>query len=52
MDPRADRGELPFERVPAGVELELGPVVVVGRPHRADDGDVVDARRRRAATSR
>ena len=41
MDPRADRRERPFERVPAGVELKLGPVVVVGRPHRADDGQVV-----------
>ena len=29
--------------MPAGVELELGAVVVVGRPHRADDGEVVDA---------
>ena len=27
----------------AGVELQLGAVVVVGRPHRADDGEVVDA---------
>ena len=52
VDPRADRRERPFEHVPAGVELELGAVVVVGGPHRADDGDVVDARRRRAATSR
>ena len=43
VDPRADRGKLPLEHVPAGVELELGAVVVVGRPHRADDGDVVDA---------
>ena len=43
VDPRADRRELALEHVPAGVELELGAVVVVGRPHRADDGDVVDA---------
>ncbi len=43
VDPRADRGKLPLEHVPAGVELQLGAVVVVGRPHRADDGDVVDA---------
>ena len=43
VDPRADRGELPFEHVPAGVELQLGAVVVVGGPHRADDGEVVDA---------
>ena len=44
MNPRADRRKLPFEHVPAGVELQLGPVVVVGRPHRADHGEVVDAR--------
>ena len=43
-DPRADRGMRPFADVPAGVELELGAVVVVGRPERADDGDVVGAR--------
>ena len=43
MDPRADRRKLPFEHVPAGVELQLGAVVVVGRPHRTDHGDVVDA---------
>ena len=43
VDPRADRRELALEHVPAGVELELGAVVVVGGPHRADDGDVVDA---------
>ena len=44
VNPRADRRKLPFEHVPAGVELQLSPVVVVGRPHRADDGHVVDAR--------
>ena len=43
-DPRADRGKDSFEHVPAGVELQLGAVIVVGRPHRADDGQVVDAR--------
>ena len=43
MDPRADRGKLPFEHVPAGVELELRAVIVVGGPHRADDGQVVGA---------
>ena len=52
MDPRADRGKLPFERVPAGVELKLRAVIVVGGPHRADDRQVVGAARRRAATSR
>ena len=51
-NPRADRRKLSFEHVPAGVELQLGPVVVVGRPHRTDHGQVVDARARRAATSR
>ena len=43
VDPRADRGELPLEHMPAGVELQLGAVVVVGRPHRADHRDIVDA---------
>ena len=43
MHPRAERRELAVEHVPAGVELRLGAVVVVGRVHRADDGDVVDA---------
>ena len=43
VDPRADGREIPLEHVAAGVELELGAVVVVGGPHRADDGDVVDA---------
>ncbi len=44
MDPRADRRELTLEHVPASVELKLGAMIVVGRPHRADDGDLVDAR--------
>ena len=43
VNPRADRGKLPFKDVPAGVKLQLGAVVVVGRPHRADDREVVDA---------
>ena len=43
VNPRADRRKQSFERVPAGVELQLCAVVVVGRPHRADDGQVVDA---------
>ena len=43
-DPRADGREGPLADVPAGVQLELGPVVVVGRPQRADHGDVVGAR--------
>ena len=32
-----------LEDVTARVELQLGGVVVVGRPHRANDGHVVDA---------
>ena len=32
-----------LEHVPAGVELQLRRVVVVGRPHRAHDRDIVDA---------
>ena len=41
--PRADRGEVAFELEAAGVKLQLRAVVVVGGPHRADDGHVVDA---------
>ncbi len=41
VDPRADRGELAFEHVAAGVKLKLRAVVVVGGPHRADDRQVV-----------
>ena len=43
VHPGAERRELAVEHVPAGVELRLGAVIVVGRVHRADDGDVVDA---------
>ena len=43
MDPGAQRRELAVEHVPAGVELRLRAVVVVGGVHRADHGDVVDA---------
>src|SRR5207302_11405496 len=43
VHPRTDGREGAFEYVPAGVELKLGAVVVIGCPHRADDGDVVDA---------
>ncbi len=41
--PGADRGEAAVEHVPARVELDLCAVIVVGRPHRADDGQIVDA---------
>ena len=43
MHPRADRGKEAVEPIAAGVELKLGAVVVVVRPHRADDREVVDA---------
>ena len=43
VNPGAERRKLAVEHVPAGVELRLGAVVVVGGVHRADDGDVVDA---------
>ncbi len=43
MNPRADRRKGPLQRMPAGMELKLGAVVIVGRPHRADHGDVVNA---------
>ena len=43
VDPRADRRVAAVEQMPAGEELQLGAVVVVGRVHRADHGDVVDA---------
>ena len=52
VDPRADRREAAVEQVPAGEELQLGAVVVVGRVHRPDHGEVVDALAARAATSR
>ena len=41
VHPGAQRGELAVQHVPAGMELRLGPVVVVGGVHRADEGDVV-----------
>ena len=43
-NPGADRGMSPLADVPAGVELELGAVVVVGSPERADHGEVVGTR--------
>jgi hypothetical protein len=43
VDPGADGRVAAIEQVAAGEELQLGAVVVVGREHRADDGDVVDA---------
>ena len=43
VNPRADRRKLALEHVPAGVELKLGSVVVVCRPHRANHSHVVDA---------
>ena len=43
-NPRADRGMGTLADVPAGVELELGAVVVVRGPERADDRDVVGTR--------
>ena len=42
VHPGTDGRKCPFEHVPAGVELELRPMIVVRRPHRADDGNVVD----------
>src|SRR5436305_1884238 len=41
VNPGADRWMEALEDVPAGVELQLGGVIVVGRPHRAHDGEVV-----------
>src|SRR5262249_31347309 len=43
MYPRADGRQRPLEGVPAGVELQLGAVVVVGGPQGTDHGNVVDA---------
>ena len=43
MHPGAERRVRAVEDVPAGVELVLGGVVVVGGPDRAHHGDVVDA---------
>src|SRR5439155_8435504 len=42
--PAADGRERSLADVPAGVELELRPVVVVAGPERADHGEVVGAR--------
>ena len=42
MDPGADRRMATVQEMAAGQKLHLGAVVVVGRVHRADDGDVVD----------
>src|SRR5262249_12789407 len=42
-DPGADRRVRPLADVPAGVPLQLGAVVVVAGPQRADDGEVVGA---------
>ena len=41
VDPGPQRGELAVEHVPAGVELRLGAVVVVGGVHRSHHGDVI-----------
>ena len=43
IDPCADGGFARVEHVAAGVELDLGAVIVVGGPHGADEGDVVGA---------
>ena len=42
MDPGSDRGKATVEQVVTREEFQLGSVVVVGGPHRADHGDVVD----------
>ena len=44
MDPRPDRRMEAVKNVAAGVKLKLSRVVVVCRPHRSHDGDVIDAR--------
>ena len=43
MDPGADGRVAAVEQVSAGEEFHLGAVVIVGREHRPDHGDVVDA---------
>ena len=43
IHPRANRRVRSFERMPAGVKLKLCSVIVVGRPHRPHDGQVVRA---------
>ena len=43
IDPRTDGRLLRVEHVTAGMELHLRAVVVIGRPHRAHDGEVVHA---------
>ena len=43
MNPGADRGEKPLEDMAARMKLQLGGVVVVCGPGRANDGQIVDA---------
>ena len=43
VHPRADRRKIAIDAVPAGVKLKLRTVVAVVGPHRADDGQIVDA---------
>ena len=43
VDPGADRRIAAVEQVPAREEFHLGTMVVVGRVHRADHGDVIYA---------
>ena len=44
VNPRADRRKIAVEHVAAGVKLQLGAVIDVVGPHRANDREVVDAR--------
>ena len=41
-DPCTDRRSGRIESMFAGMELNLGPVIVVGRPHRANYRDIID----------
>ena len=43
MHPGADRRKKAIEPIAAGVKLKLSAVVDVVGPHRADDGQIVDA---------
>src|SRR5262245_66342513 len=45
VHPRPNRWMEPVKDVPPGVQLKLCRMIVVGRPHRADYGEVVDRMR-------
>lgn len=43
VNPGTNGGELALQNMTAGMELQLGSVIVVRGPHRPHHGDVIDA---------